>query len=112
MFANNSENHVLAISVTWRMSIANTWLHLQFLVSSLLLIYLVFCACCDLLVFVLGAVCSTLPLSLNFPFLIAALVFFNVYLRGEYQSVQLLNHVIMINTTVPIYQSYATLTDF
>jgi hypothetical protein len=40
------------------------------------------------------------------------LVFFNVYLRGEYQSVQLLNHVIMINTTVPIYQSYATLTDF
>ena len=93
------------------MSFANTWLHLRFLVSSLLLIYLVFCACCVLLVFGLGSVCSTLPVSLNVPFLIAAFVFFNVYLRGTYQNVHLLNHIIMINTTVPIYQSYATITE-
>ena len=109
MFANNSVHHVLAISITWRMSFANTWLHLRFLVSSLLLIYLVFCAFCVFLVFILGTVCSTFPVSLNFQFLIAALVFSNVYLGGEYRKLQLLNHEIMINIMVPLYQAHATL---
>lgn len=77
----------------------------------LLLIYLVFCAFYVLFVFVLGTVCSTLPVSLNFSFFIAALVFSNVYI-GPYRNLQLLNHVIIINTKVPLYQAHATLTEF
>ena len=59
----------------------STWVHTQFLVGSLLVIFLVFCVVFFVLfAFVLCRVYPITPVSLDCPFLIARSVFPNVYL--------------------------------
>jgi hypothetical protein len=64
------------------LSFASTWVHRQFLVGSVLLIFLVCYAVLRfyvLLILILYLVCPMLPVSLDCPFLIAPSVFSNVY---------------------------------
>ena len=59
----------------------STWLHLRFLVGSMLLIFLVFSVVVFcLFVFVLCLVYQMLPVSLGCPFLVAPSIISNVYL--------------------------------
>ena len=62
-----------------------TWVHHQFLVGSMLLIFLVSVFClsssCVLFVFILCLVCPMLPVSLDCPFLIVSLGFSRVYFK-------------------------------
>jgi hypothetical protein len=85
---NNTVQHILTIWVTWLVSYKrliireNPSSHHRFLVGFVLLIFLVFwvvlCFCVKF-VFILCVVCPILPVSLDCPFLIAPLVFSNVY---------------------------------
>jgi hypothetical protein len=68
--------------VLWEVCTAyRSWVHTQFLVGSLLVIFLVFCVVFFVLfAFVLCRVYPIMPVSLDCPFLIARSVFPNIYL--------------------------------
>ena len=61
---------------------SGAWVHSRFFVGSVLLIFVDFCVvCCCFFDFVLCLVYPMLPVSLNFPFLVAPWVFPNVCLN-------------------------------
>jgi hypothetical protein len=63
----------------------------------------VLCVACILLVFTLCVLCPMLPVSPNFPFLIAASGFSNVYVGGAYRD--LLSHDIIRKANVLLHQA-------
>ena len=63
----------------------------------------VLCVACVLLVFTLCLLCPMLPVSADFPFLIAASGFSNVYVGGAHRN--LLSHDIIRKANVLLHQA-------